>query len=476
MFRHVDFANIFVAGGSVLAALQPDLDEAKEGAYFNTDIDVFVYGLDLEGAKRKCVEIYEAVRKATTGDENYAAEDENQELNHRSDFRGRKYKGLGFLVFTSGALQGLMQTSPKKDSDILCIRNLRSLILVGQYPRRHIQIIFRLYKSPTEILIGFDIDSCCFGYDGTHVYTLPRGLRALTRRYNLIDMTRRSASYEYRLFKYSKRHFGVLVPSLPPSQIHHRHKKTKGTGLARLLSLEAHALMPDHFRRKKRSERDRGEVVQADREAEWKEYSSGKVDSEGEDDDYSHYQSVRVPYGKKWGLKRVANFVANYVKWAGECFGEETLQSSRVILPPMLSTLDPDTLQASITHPMILSMNRINAVLSAYLTQYRPDGKIRILSFDECWIMENPGDQLMTGSFEPLLMGWDEWVRDACDEGREVLEDRNGEEEEEEEEEEQEEVESVGYDRYGEDEEDEDEDEEEEDFDGQPVPKRRRLE
>jgi hypothetical protein len=35
---------------------------------------------------------------------------------------------------------------------------------LGDYPVPHIQIILRIYKNPTEILMGFDIDCCCGMY------------------------------------------------------------------------------------------------------------------------------------------------------------------------------------------------------------------------------------------------------------------------------------------------------------------------
>ena len=43
-----------------------------------------------------------------------------------------------------------------------CIANSRS----GQYPYRSIQVVLRLYSSPSEILTGFDVDAPCFAYDG----------------------------------------------------------------------------------------------------------------------------------------------------------------------------------------------------------------------------------------------------------------------------------------------------------------------
>lgn len=61
--------------------------------------------------------------------------------------------------------------------------------------------------------------SCAVGYDGQNVWCLPRAHRAITKRYNLIDSTRRSPTYEVRLEKYSKRGYRVLVPGLDRSQI-----------------------------------------------------------------------------------------------------------------------------------------------------------------------------------------------------------------------------------------------------------------
>ena len=33
------------------------------------------------------------------------------------------------------------------------------------FPYRNIQTVLRLYKSQSEILLGFDVDSCCVGFD-----------------------------------------------------------------------------------------------------------------------------------------------------------------------------------------------------------------------------------------------------------------------------------------------------------------------
>lgn len=54
----------------------------------------------------------------------------------------------------------------------------------------------------SEVLVGFDIDCCSVGFDGSKVYAIPRSRRAINYHMNLTDMSRRSLTYETRLFKY----------------------------------------------------------------------------------------------------------------------------------------------------------------------------------------------------------------------------------------------------------------------------------
>lgn len=49
---------------------------------------------------------------------------------------------------------------------VVCFRSAHAVTMVSEYPFRHIQIELRLYSSPCEVLAGFDVDSCCVGFDG----------------------------------------------------------------------------------------------------------------------------------------------------------------------------------------------------------------------------------------------------------------------------------------------------------------------
>ncbi|KAJ6554865.1 hypothetical protein B0H19DRAFT_1377542 [Mycena capillaripes] len=199
----VDWNNVIVAGGSVLACLAPLPKTAKVSkrsmrkyyhskAYPSSDIDLFLWGLTPEQAEVKIIEICDAVRDSVPW-------------------------------------------------DITCLRTKHTVSIHSQYPYRSVQIVLRLYSSPAEILAGFDIDAPCCAYNGTRLYASPRAIVAMMRQCNTADVTRRSPSYEVRLTKYAARGFEVYVPNLSRTDIDptiYERSIVRVTGLARLLVLE----------------------------------------------------------------------------------------------------------------------------------------------------------------------------------------------------------------------------------------------
>jgi hypothetical protein len=162
----LDWKNVFCAGGAVLANLIAD-----NAGYNSSDIDLFLYGLDTdEAANAKLREIH------------------------------------ALIVRNTGARGDVIRTA-------------RAVTILNTHPFRHVQVVLRCYKSPAEVLLGFDIDSCTVGYDGNNVYCMERFKRALTKRYNLVNISRRSLTYEQRLYKYSRRGFAVAVPNLDKSRV-----------------------------------------------------------------------------------------------------------------------------------------------------------------------------------------------------------------------------------------------------------------
>jgi hypothetical protein len=200
----LDWNNLFCAGGSVLGAALAGPSAQRE-LFGGSDVDLFIYGLDRDAAIGKIAHVVEVLRQHACGGE-----------------------------------------AP------VVVRTARTVSVVSGFPHRHVQIILRLYESPAEVLLGFDLDCVGIGFgigfDGTalseNVWCLPRTQRALNFRVNVADPSRqtyRTTSYEYRLYKYSRRGFGVAIPGFDRSSVSaeiYLQRFANLRGLARLLFLE----------------------------------------------------------------------------------------------------------------------------------------------------------------------------------------------------------------------------------------------
>lgn len=84
------------------------------------------------------------------------------------------------------------------------------------------QIVLRLYDSPAEVLLGFDVDCCCCAYNGRDVWVSRRCLMALKTGTNILNPLHawpNKPSYELRLAKYAHRGFSVVIPGLDDSLV-----------------------------------------------------------------------------------------------------------------------------------------------------------------------------------------------------------------------------------------------------------------
>ena len=137
----------------------------------------------------------------------------------------------------------------------------------AEEPAQVVQVVLRRYASPSEVLLGFDVDCCAVGFSGHRVYCLPRCVRAMQSGQNIVNALHawpNSPAYELRLTKYATRGYTVVVPGLDMRAVDHgrirgaefRHLK----GVARLLRIasfienarpktfrEAKKLLVQHF-------------------------------------------------------------------------------------------------------------------------------------------------------------------------------------------------------------------------------------
>ncbi len=158
-FNLRDFDNVLVAGGSIYSVLC--------GAPV-VDFDLFIYGLDVTTATQR---VYQLI----------------------------------YHFLQSGDKVTIVNSAR---CTTVVVRNIK------------IQIIHRLYKSVAEVLYGFDISSCAAGYDGRRVYFTALARYSFEYMCNVIDLTRRSTTYEQRLMKYQARGFSIVMLDLDMSKVH----------------------------------------------------------------------------------------------------------------------------------------------------------------------------------------------------------------------------------------------------------------
>lgn len=78
-----------------------------------------------------------------------------------------------------------------------------------------LQIVRRAFPTPAHVVHGFDIDACTVLMTRQRTWITPRGLRALTQGWNLLDQTKLSLTAVQRYCKYMRRYgFKVLIPGV----------------------------------------------------------------------------------------------------------------------------------------------------------------------------------------------------------------------------------------------------------------------
>lgn len=172
----LDFSNLLVAGGFPCTLVtRPDDQELLE----SIDVDIFVYGLNMQRATARVAELVQHI------------------------FDEKAKQSMRFPV-------SVTQSS--------CAIS----IVVGT---RKYQIIQRLYRTQSEILHCFDLGSSAIGYDGRDVYVTSLGKFAFEYGCNILDLTKRSKTYETRLRKYFQRGFSIILPDLNTYKLRYKYHK-----------------------------------------------------------------------------------------------------------------------------------------------------------------------------------------------------------------------------------------------------------
>ena len=81
------------------------------------------------------------------------------------------------------------------------------------------QIILRAFATVSALLHGFDLASCAIAFDGEVAYMTHAAVWAYVFMLNVVNPAYRSTTYEYRLYKYFYRGYGLGLPGLDPATL-----------------------------------------------------------------------------------------------------------------------------------------------------------------------------------------------------------------------------------------------------------------
>ena len=159
------------------------------------------------------------------------------------------------------------------------------------------------------------MDCACFAYDGSAVYGTPRGLASLLTQVITVDPFHFTPSYAHRLIKYSKRGFELYWPQLDRSLI--RSQKFEDIGMNRIRDAQKvltgdwdDAWLQDISKAAKMVQ----DWVECRRQA-WKSKGLERLliaekhpyvfDKNWPCEDRASFNTVKIPWGKKWDAKAV---------------------------------------------------------------------------------------------------------------------------------------------------------------------------
>ena len=154
--------------------------------------------------------------------------------------------GKGYISLCGGAISDLINDIYPTDFDLFfhsvtieeadillskCMDYVKNLNLAIFYKRSqgvitviitvnnkkiNMQFIQRIYKTKNNILLGFDLAGSRLGWNPVDkFFSTICGAIALSMKSFPVDTTQRSLSHEYRLKKYIRKGFNVLLPGLP---------------------------------------------------------------------------------------------------------------------------------------------------------------------------------------------------------------------------------------------------------------------
>jgi hypothetical protein len=207
--------NLIACGGSICKSiLNYDFHRIRSNV---DDIDFFFYDLDIYQANKMRIEIIEymiTIWKSHVG---------------KDVIRYHNDPHINIELKNKVLLQDVKFYIQR--NEYVTTLHVEELCDFDENPRVYMyQFIHRIYPDISSIIGGFDLSASAIAYDGKEIYTTPLGAWSLTNKSIIIDMGRRSTSYEHRLGKYIGYGFNLIFPGLTKNIINDKLTKTYNNG------------------------------------------------------------------------------------------------------------------------------------------------------------------------------------------------------------------------------------------------------
>ena len=187
--------NLVACGGSICKSIIAHNRFYTDYCESTDDIDFFFYDLDIYQANKMRVEIIEYMVSTWKFyvDKHVIRHDGYKSIQ-------RKTESVKFYV---------------QRNEYVTTLHVEELCDEYEHPKVYMyQFIHRIYPDISSIIGGFDLSASAVAYNGKEIYTTPLGAWSLINKSIIIDMGRRSTSYEHRLKKYNRYEFRLIFPGL----------------------------------------------------------------------------------------------------------------------------------------------------------------------------------------------------------------------------------------------------------------------
>jgi hypothetical protein len=206
--------NVLIAGGFVSELL------TKSQRYKYDDIDMFIYGLNEESANTKVEQIIQKLFNLYCEE---LIEIDNKLMQKKIDAYKKDNKGTEKEI--ENEIATIVKSFKEKQyNPIFSMFRSPGAIKIN-LNRKQYQIIFRLYGSVDQILHGFDLGSSAVGFNSNGICFTTLSRFCYTYNCNIVDPSHRSPSYESRLVKYFNRGFAIILPELDMSKLRTKYFK-----------------------------------------------------------------------------------------------------------------------------------------------------------------------------------------------------------------------------------------------------------